>query len=187
MKTLYLSLVIALLSSANLTGQSAAPGTGAVAPAGSTAAKPKLLGSADKKFIKDALTSIYFELQLAGKVRTAKGKGSEPVKKIGVKLYADLNKAWGDFATVAQARGEKVPDELSGSDKTAIQRLTKLDAAAFDKEFLDLVGKESKKLVRDFEAGAKSIQDAEVKAAAEKWTPLLKRHAEQIEAAAAAR
>jgi predicted outer membrane protein len=136
--------------------------------------------------MKDALTSIYFELQLARKVRTAKGKGSEPVKKIGVKLYADLNKAWGDFATVAQARGEKVPDELSGSDKSAIERLTKLDAEAFDKEFLQLVGKESKKLVRDFEAGAKSIQDPEVKAAAEKWTPALKEHAQQIDAAAAA-
>jgi predicted outer membrane protein len=152
--------------------------TGATATTGA-AAKPKLLAQTDKTFIKNTAESMYFLTTIAEK--TKRNAGSETVKMLGKKMLNDLNKIWGEVGGVASANGEMMPSELKGADKNHAKKLDKPER--FDKEFLDLAGKESKKLSRYMESGAKMAQNAELKAIAERWIPTVKSHEDEIEKA----
>lgn len=147
--------------------------------------RPKMLSSTDKSFLKTSLESMYFENSLAERVRNPKSSASESTQKLGAKIYGDLTKVWGDIATIATKQNEKIPSELSTGDKSAVKRLPKTSDPKFDKEYLALLGKEATKLSTQFETGAKSVQDPELKAAVEKWAPTIKGHAEAVAAAEA--
>lgn len=155
----------------------------AIGAESSSSASKKMLSSVDKQFIKNTLESMYFQTQLAGKTRRPQSEASPAAQKLGAKMYSEMNKVWGDIATVATNHGEKLVNELSPSDKNAIKKLPKMDDPKFDKEYFEMMGKEAKKLVMEFEKGAKSVQNPSLKAAAEKWTPKLKEYAAEIEAA----
>jgi predicted outer membrane protein len=166
----------------NLLAQAATTGTtapGGTPGAGAATEKPKPLGPADKKFIKDAGESVYYELALVEKAKIK--AGSNAVKTLGEKLNTDLKKVWEEVATVAQSNNEKMPTELSGGDKSAAERLNKLDGEKFDKQFLGLISKEAKKLSRVFDA--KSLQNADVKKVADNYGATLKNHVTEIDKA----
>jgi hypothetical protein len=153
------------------------------APTGATSAadKPKPLPAGDKTFIKNTTESIYYLTNLAEKSK--RNANSEPVKTLGGKLQADFNKAWGDIGGIATSNGEVLPAALKGSDKGNAERLGKAEGEKFDKAFLDLAGKELKKLTRALENGIKATQNADLKAAATKWAPTMKDYTDQVEKA----
>lgn len=147
------------------------PATGATTtPTGKTSAKATPLGGGEKKFIKDASEGMYLVLELVGKAKES--ATADTTKKLAEKLKSDLDKVWADVGGFASAKGETLPSELKGSDKTAAERLKKADKDKWDKQFLTTVGKEMKKVGRTFES-AKSIQNPELKTIAEKWRPTL--------------
>jgi len=145
------------------TPPAAAPGA---APTGkSSAEKPKPLSSADKKFIKDSTEGMYLVLEALGQAKTS--AATEATKKLAEKMKADLDKIWGDVGGFATANGELLPAELKGADKSSIDRLRKAEKEKWDKAFMNLAGKEMKRVSRAFE-GAKTLQNAELKVIAEK-------------------
>lgn len=158
--------------------------TGTTAPGGkpgtaSATEKAKPIAPGDKKFVKDAADSLYYELALAEKTKI---KGStDTVKKLGEKLNDDLKKVWEELATFAQANNEKMPTELTGGDKSAAERLGKLDGDKFDKQLLSVLDREAKKLSRTFES--KSLQSPDLKKIAESYGPTLKSHVTEVEKA----
>ena len=156
-----------------------ATGTGIAPTAKSGADKPKPLGSTEKKFVKDSTDTMYLVLESVGKVKDS--ANSEATKKLGEKLKADLDKVWADVAGFATANGETLPSELKGADKSAIERLKKAEKEKWDKQFLNLAGREMKKLARVFDA-AKSLQNAELKGIAEKWKPAVAGYDAEINA-----
>jgi putative membrane protein len=156
-------------------------GTASTGSGTSAAAKPKPLAAADKSFVKSSAESLYYLTNLAEK--TKRNANSDAVKTLGGKLLADFNKAWGDIGTVATNNGEVMPSELKGSDKSNAAKLGKADGEKFDKEFLELTGKELKKLSRSLETGVKMTQHADLKAAATTWAPAMKSYSEQVEQA----
>ena len=99
-------------------------------------------------------------------------------------MLGDLNKIYGDVGGIATSAGEIMPNELKGSDKSNAAKLGKIEIAKFDAEFLELAGKEMKKLTRYLETGAKMVQQPELKAAAEKWAPTVKGYEDELEKAA---
>lgn len=155
----------------------AAPASGGAAE---KTEKAKPLSSSDKKFLKDSTESIYLILELVGQGRTA--ASNEAVKTLSGKMKGDLDKAWGDIGGLATDRGETLPTELKGSDKTAADRLKKADGSKWDKEFLKATDKEFKKLARTLETG-KSVQDPELKTAAERWASTMAGYAAEIDKA----
>jgi hypothetical protein len=94
---------------------------------------------------------------------------TEAAKQTGEKYNAEAQKMWEELAQIAEAKGEKLPIELSGSDKGAVDRLGKAKDEKFDKQFYKDLSKEAKKLATTLEMASKSAQDPEVKGFAEKW------------------
>ena len=145
MKTLILLLAIvtpafAQVAPAGTTAGAGGAGAGIGVGATATAGKTKALSAGDKKFVKDALESMFYEMSLTGKARTdAKLAGT---KTVADTLKADLDKVWGDVGTIASAHDEKIPMELAGGDKSKAERLGKA-GDKFDKEFLKIVGAEA--------------------------------------------
>jgi predicted outer membrane protein len=158
------------LSGATALGQAAA------------ADKPKPLAAQDKKFIKDAGESVYYVLKLADMGKKSKDTGT---KGISDAINTDGTKIWEELATHAQKHDEKLPVELSASDKGTVERLGKVKEAKQDKQLLKELSKEVKKLVLTFETVGKSGQDVDIKALGEKWTPTLKKHLESADKAEA--
>lgn len=179
---------IALATPSALLAQAAAPASSTTTPAAGTGTapatkpgsdKPKPLGSTEKKFVKDSTDTMYLVLESVGKVKDS--AGAEATKKLGEKLKTDLDKIWADVAGFATANGETLPSELKGADKSAIERLNKADKEKWDKQFLNLAGREMKKLARNFDAG-KNLQNAELKGIAEKWKPTVSGYDAEITA-----
>lgn len=153
------------------------PATGA-APAGkSSAEKPKPLGAGEKKFLKDATEGIYLVLETVGGAKQS--ATAEATKTLADKLKTELDKVWEDIAGFATANGETLPSELKGGSKSAVERLKKAEKEKWDKQFLNIAGKEVKKLVRAFD-GAKTLQNQELKTLVEKHRPTITRHEVEI-------
>lgn len=146
----------------------AAPGAGAAAD------KPKPLAPNDKKFIKDAGKSIFYELKLADEVKT--GAKEEGTKKFGELVNKEMNKAWEALSELAKAKGETLPTELSGGDKGFAERLKKAKDEAFDKLFFREFLKEAKSLERDFTSASKMSADADIKNFAVNYLAIVKGH-----------
>lgn len=144
--------------------------------------KPKPMAAQDKKFIKDAGDSLFYELKIAeiGK-KTTKDEG---VKRVCELVNDDGNKIWAELAEHAEAAGEKLPIDVSGGDKSAVGRLEKMKDERFDKQVLKDLGKESKKLAQMFETASKS-QSSTLKSFAEKWMLAVKNHATEADKAEA--
>ncbi len=173
--------LLALTGSAALAQAPAAPAT--TTPAATTptapgavaaADKPKPMAPNDKKFLKDAGKSIYFELQLADLVKT--GAKEEGTKKYGELVNRELNKAWTALGEIAKAKGETLPAELTGGDKGAVERLKKSKDEAFDKFFFREFVKEAKSLERDFTSASKTAVDPEIKNFAVNYMAIVKGH-----------
>lgn len=178
------SIGLSVASHAQTTTTTGAPGattgaTTATTPAGATAGKP--LAAPEKSFLKNSGESLYFLLQLADAAKTK--AGSVAVKTLGETLNDDLNKVWADLGEIANATNEKMPTALSGGDKSGVERLNKQETEKFDRQFLTMVEKESKKLSSSFARGTK-LTHPELKAVAEKWATTLKGHETEIEKAA---
>ncbi len=164
-----LALSIVLLAATPIFAQDAAPG--ATTPA-KPAEKAKPLSSQDKSFVKNSLESMYLLMNLSDKKKRESLKVTE-ANAVGEKISTEMTKLWEQLAPMATANGDKLPEAVPNSDKSKIERLNKAPGDKFDKEWIKLVGKETKHLATAFTAG-KSAQNAELKALAMTWEPTLK-------------
>ncbi len=153
-----------------------AVGTTTTAPGGPGAAeKPKPLSPADKKFIKDSGKSIYFELQLVDLVKTT--ATVEGTKKFGELVNTEMHKAWDALGVIAKDKGETLPTELTGGDKSSVERLKKTKGDQVDKLFFREFLKEAKSLERDFLSVSKSAAgDPDIKNFAVNYLAIVKGH-----------
>ena len=156
--------------------------TGSTTKSSSTT-KAKPLAAPDKKFLKDASDTAYYEMSLAEKAKHA--AKDETAKKAGETINTELQKVWEELATIATAHDEKLPTELTGGDKMKADKLGKMESGKFDKEFLKILSKEAKRMAQAFETATKSAQDPEIKAFAEKWLPTVKKHDADLDKAEA--
>lgn len=145
----------------------------------------KPLPSADRKFIKDSGEQVLTIIRLVETTKH-KGPGSEELKKLNAGINSDMDKIWGEVGTFAQSRNVDLPkSEPSSSDKAQLAKIRKTEEDKFDKTLLKSLEKEAKKAVQIFEAADKTVQEAELKQIVAKWTPTLKKHAEEVATAEA--
>ena len=173
-------LLLALLLTASPVFAQAPATSDPATPPPVPAAKAKLLGAGEKKFLKDALEGMFFVLDLVGKTKT--GAKVEVTKTESDALKADLDKVWAEVAGYASNNNEKVPSALAGGDKGKSEKLGKA-GDKFDKEFYKVVNKEVEKLQKTFESYGKSGQAADLKTIASTWEPTLKGHVAKLDAA----
>ena len=150
-------------------GQRQAPATkGTTSQTGSQSGS---LAQADRNFITQVAASGHEEVELA---QLAQQKGSSPaVKALAERLQKDHSQANQALSTLAQQKGVTLP--ATHERKPASAKLDKLEGAAFDRAYSNLMVQNHTNSIALFERESKS-KDADLRAFAEKTLPTLREH-----------
>ncbi len=138
-------------------------------------------GSEDIEFVLDAAKGGLAEVQL-GKLATERGQSDE-VKKFGQRMVDDHSKANDQLKSIAESKSIKLPQDLEGKDKALMQRLEKLNGAAFDRAYMTAMVTDHQKDVNEFKKEANSGRDSQVKSFAASTLPTLEEHLQQAKTA----
>ena len=138
----------------------------------------RLVGT-DSSFITKAAQGGMAEVEL-GKLATERASNSA-VKDFGQRMVTDHTKANEQLKTVAANKGVNLPEGLDAKDQATLNRLSKLNGAAFDRAYIDDMVKDHKADVAEFQKEADRGDDADIKAFASKTLPTLQDHLRMAE------
>jgi putative membrane protein len=137
------------------------------------------LSSKDYKFAVNAARGGMTEVQLG---QLAKDKATNPqVKTFGEKMVTDHNKANDELKQIISRKGASFPAALSHKENSSLDDLQKASGQDFDKKYVELMVKDHKKDVKEFEEATKELSDPDLRAFAQKTLPTLQDHLRQIE------
>ncbi len=132
------------------------------------------MGGDSKKFVSDAAEGGMLEVEL-GRLAMQKG-GSEAVRNFGIQMVEDHSRANSELKAVAARKNIELPKDLSSSQKSTLDKLSKLSGAEFDKEYMSNMVKDHETDVKEFQTQANKGNDPDVKAFAAKTLPTLQKH-----------
>ena len=114
----------------------------------------------DQAYLRTAVRSLYYLNQL-----TAAGNaiGDLNLKKLHDDATKNLSAAMQSLSKIAEARGEKIPTEVSGNDKVDFDRVTKAKPNTLAKEWTDALTKGTKHLDHETALADKTVQDPDLK------------------------
>ena len=117
--------------------------------------------------------------------RLASEKASDPaVKAFGARMVADHSKANAELKSLAARKGMQLPAEMNSSQKSEVDKLSKLTGADFDKEYMSTMLSNHETDVKDFETQSKDGNDPDIKGFAGKTLPTLQEHLQMARSAA---
>jgi putative membrane protein len=134
-------------------------------------------GSEDIEFVLDAAQGGLAEVEL-GKL-AAQHAQSDEVKKFAQRMVDDHTKANEQLKKIADSKSIKLPTEVEAKDKALMQRLEKLNGAAFDRSYMNAMVNDHVKDVSEFKREANAGRDPQVKSFAESTLPTLEEHLQQ--------
>ena len=138
-------------------------------------------GSEDIEFVLDAAKGGLAEVEL-GKMAAEHAKNDE-VKKFAQRMVDDHSKANDQLKSIAEAKGIKLPDDPGAQHKATMRRLEKLNGAAFDRAYMQMMVGDHVKDVNEFKKESNSGRDPQVKSFASSTLPTLEEHLQQAKAA----
>jgi putative membrane protein len=138
-------------------------------------------GSEDIEFVLDAAKGGMAEVEL-GKLAADHAKNDE-VKKFAQRMVDDHSKANDELKSIAEAKGIKLPTDTDATHKATMRRLEKLNGAAFDRAYMQMMVGDHVKDVNEFKKESNSGRDSQVKAFASSKLPTLEEHLQQARAA----
>jgi len=138
-------------------------------------------GSEDIEFILDAAKGGMAEVEL-GKLAANRAQNDE-VKKFAQRMVDDHSKANDQLKQIAESKGIKLPTDVESKDKALMQRLEKLNGAAFDRAYMNAMVNDHVKDVGEFKREANSGRDSQVKSFASSTLPTLEEHLQQAKQA----
>ena len=130
--------------------------------------------SKEAKFAMEAAMGGMAEVEM-GRLATQKAS-NDRVKQFGQKMVDDHSKANNDLKQAATQEGIELPADTSAKHKAAMQKLSGLSGAAFDKAYMDAMVKDHVTDVKEFEKASKAPGDSAVKKFAVSTLPTLKDH-----------
>jgi len=133
----------------------------------------------DVDFAKDAAKGGLTEVRL-GELATQKAADGD-VKAFGQRMVDDHGKANDQLKSIAQQKGIELPADLDDEGKALFDRLSALDAAAFDQAYVQQMVSDHQKDVQKFQQEADAGQDPDIKAFAAQTLPTLQDHLQQIQ------
>jgi hypothetical protein len=156
-----------------------APAGAPGAPAATPAEKPKPLSAGEQMYLQHTLKSLYFQIQLgnAGKAIT-----DPNVARTRDGAIKDLSKCLDVLGKIATARGEKMPTDVSGTDKVDLDRVTKSKPDKMAKEWAAAFAKEAKHLDHETEVAGKTTQDPDLKLFITNYGPSIRSTFTSVEA-----
>ncbi|HET9834483.1 MAG TPA: DUF4142 domain-containing protein [Vicinamibacterales bacterium] len=138
-------------------------------------------GSEDIEFILDAAKGGMAEVEL-GKLAADRAQNDE-VKKFAQRMVDDHSKANDQLKQIAESKGIKIPTDTEAKQKALMQRLEKLQGAAFDRAYMNAMVNDHVKDVNEFKREANSGRDSQVKSFASSTLPTLEEHLQQAKQA----
>lgn len=157
------------------TAQSAQDTSSATATTtGQTGGTSSALTPEDKEFVSKAGMMGLYEVQAAN--LALQKAASAGVKAYAQRLVTDHSRANEELSQLATVKGAILPTELGGEPKDALEHLTSLSGAQFDKMYMQHMTTDHQKDVAEFERAASASTDADVKAFAGKTLPVLREH-----------
>jgi putative membrane protein len=139
-------------------------------------------GGADQHFAMEAAQGGMAEVQLGN---LAKDHASgDAVKQFGQKMVDDHSKANDQLKSVASQSGVTLPTDIGAKHQAELDRLSKLNGAAFDRAYMQLMVRDHRKDVADFQKEANSGKDANLKKFASETLPTLQMHLQMAQQAA---
>jgi putative membrane protein len=133
----------------------------------------------DRDFVMDAARGGLAEVEL-GKLAVAKGT-SPDVKQFGQRMIDDHSKANDKLREVALAKGVTLPSEMDRKTRDEYRKLDKMSGERFDHAYVDMMVKDHKKDVADFDHEAKRGNDPDVQRFASMTLPTLQEHLTMVE------
>ena len=131
-------------------------------------------GSEDVEFLLEAAKGGMAEVEL-GKLAAEHAK-SEEVKKFAQRMVDDHSKAGDQLKTIAESKGIRLPQDVDAKDKALMNRLQKLNGAAFDRAYMQAMVADHVKDVNEFKKEANAGHDPQVKQFASTTLPTLEEH-----------
>lgn len=142
---------------------------------------PGTLKGPDRAFLAEAMRGNRAEVELA---RLAQQKAdSQAVRDLAKAIETDHQQANERLQSIAASVGAADnTTELEPKHRQLQDRLSRLDAAAFDKAYASEMVKDHQKDIRTYEKASRQVQHADLKAYATETLPKLKQHLEQARA-----
>lgn len=140
-------------------------------------AADKTIAGSDKRFMTKAAADNKAEVEL-GKLASERAS-SDSVKQFGQRMVTDHGKAYDELAQLAQQKGVTLPSDLDAKHKKAMDRLSKLSGADFDRAFMREMERDHDADVKAFQREAKNAHDADLKAWAGKTLSVIQDHQQQ--------
>ncbi|HET7436259.1 MAG TPA: DUF4142 domain-containing protein [Thermoanaerobaculia bacterium] len=144
---------------------------------GSTGGTVSNMSDADKEFVNKAAIGGMAEVQM-GNLATQKASNAA-VKAFGQRMVSDHSKANDELKSLATTKGLALPTDLDADHKGAMDHLSALSGAEFDKAYMKHMVEDHEKDVSEFEKASQSAQDADLKGWAAKTLPTLQDHLKQ--------
>jgi putative membrane protein len=139
------------------------------------------LADADRTFLENATQGSHAEVQ-GSQLAQDKSQNAD-VKEFAATMIKDHSTMIKELAELSKSKGYTPPDGPSIMQATELKALSALSGEAFDKMYVDRIGVASHEAtIEQFEEATKEVQDADVKALAEKSLPKLRHHLEMAQA-----
>ncbi len=137
------------------------------------------VSSKDKKFMMDAAMGGMEEVEM-GRLAASNATDAD-VKAFGQRMVDDHTKANDQLKQVAQTKGVTLPADMSKSQHSDMDKLSKMTGTDFDHAYVKMMVKDHKKDVADFSKESKSGKDSDVKSFASTTLPTLQDHLKMVQ------
>jgi len=148
-------------------------------PSSSSTNATPTLSKADRDFMEKAASGGVAEVQ-SGRLAAQQGENAQ-IKSFGETMVKDHSAANDKLLALAQSKQIELPTTPDKSDTAKVDKLKGLSGAAFDKNYAEMMVKDHKHDVAEFEKAARSAKDPDVKAFAEATLPTLRTHLSMAE------
>lgn len=136
----------------------------------------------DKEWVVNAGMAGLAEVQMGN--LALQQASSADVKSFAQRMVTDHSKSNAELAQLATTKGLALPTELDNEHKGALDHLTSLSGAEFDKAYMKHMVEDHQKAVAHFQTGSTSASDPDIKAWAGKTLPTLQEHAQLAQSVA---
>ncbi|MEX2595062.1 MAG: DUF4142 domain-containing protein [Anditalea sp.] len=139
-----------------------------------------MLQNDDSDFAVKAANAGMAEVS-AGEIAQEKAQ-DQRVKDFAAMMVQDHTKANEELKSIAANKNITLPAAAGEDHQEQIADLNSYSGADFDKEYMGMMVDDHQKVIDLFEGAAEDIEDAELRAFAEKNLPVLRKHLEQAQA-----
>jgi len=128
----------------------------------------------DQNFVKQAAQGNMAEIQMA---QLAEQKATDPkVKELAKTIAQDHKQAQEKLEQIAQTQNVSIPTQLPEKVRNEHQKLSSMSGQQFDHAYLQMMVREHKKDIKEFQRASKMASDSDVKQYATSTLPDLQKH-----------